>query len=91
MPAVVTSKADFQLKSITKLFVQLRISESTSQMNNKELPNHDIFHNQVRICKPLENEYLYYEKLIGSASAIEFAPAKMRLSEKPPSRAENFS
>ena len=59
-------------------------------MNNKELPPHEDFHLELRICNPLETGYFDNEKLISNGLKLESAVAKMRLFEKRPNGAEDF-
>ena len=59
-------------------------------LNNQELPPQAAFHNRLRNSTLFEKEYPDCEKLIGSSLTTESLLVKMRLSEKPPTRAENY-
>ena len=61
------------------------------KLNGKELPPYKAFHNKLRNRIPLEKKYLDYEKMIGSGLTTESVLFKMRLSEIPPTGAENYS
>ena len=60
-------------------------------MNCKELPPNEDFHKELRNCNLLQKEQLEYQKLICSGLTTESALVKMRPSETPPTRAENYS
>ena len=60
------------------------------ELNEKELPPYDAFHNKLRNFNPLETEYLLHAKLICRALATESPLVKMRLSEIPATGTENY-
>ena len=61
------------------------------KLNGKELPPYEYFHNKVRKYNPLQERYPDYKKLIGNGLTTEFALVRMKLSELPPTGAENCS
>ena len=77
--------------SETKGFCPYERFTHPDKLNNNELPPCEAFHNKLRNCNPLEKEYVDYEQLIGSGFTTETALVKMRLSEKPPAGAGNYS
>ena len=59
-------------------------------LNNQELPPQAAFHTRLRNSNLFEKEFPDCEKLIGSSLTTESLLVKMRLSEKPPTGAENY-
>ena len=54
------------------------------------MPTYEAFHNKLRKSNPLEEEYLDSEKPIVCGLTTETALVEMKLSGKPPNRAENY-
>ena len=48
------------------------------RLNGKKHPSYEAFHNKLRVCYPLEKEYLDCEKLIESGLTTESALVKMK-------------
>ena len=78
------------MTSETKGFFPYEWFNHPDKLNEKELPPYEAFHNKLRNSNPLGKEYLDYEKLIGSGLTTESSRVKMRLSEIPPTWAENY-
>ena len=75
----------------TKGFFRYERFNHPHKLNVKEFPPYEAFHNKLRNCNLPEKEYLEHEKLMGSGLTTESALVKLRLSEVPPTGAENYS
>ena len=64
---------------------------SPRQIARKKFPYHEAFYSELQSFNFLEKELPVYRNLICSGSTRETALVKMRLSEIPPTGAENYS
>ena len=74
----------------TKGFFPYEWFDCPQKMNNSELTPYDAFFNKLRNVNPLEKDYSYYQKLLGSGLKTEKALSKMKFSKPPRSGEENY-